>query len=125
MSVGCDGDRPEFYSETIRRARKEHECSACGDVIPRGHIYSYTIGKWYGDVQTTKRCLRCDQIFEFLMELSDDPVDCALGCGHSYEDIFDDHPPDWILGVVLAPPEELQALWALETGMQRLMGGSA
>lgn len=71
-------------------------------------------------VSCAKRCMRCEGIFRFLVSVSDDPVDIHLDCGHDYEDIFDDHPPDWMLGVVLTKPEELQALWALETGLRRL-----
>lgn len=40
MSCGGFDIPTEFYSETTHRARSEQRCDACGDAIPKGHVYA-------------------------------------------------------------------------------------
>lgn len=99
------------WREGIRRARKDHRCDACNEPIPRGHKYSYTFAVVDGDPQTTKRCLRCDAIYERLSELlpADQVCDITLDCGHSWSDIHDGPPPEDLVALAFATPEEMQA----------------
>lgn len=121
---GYDSEDPGAYCEQIRRARVAHRCCACVDWIRAGDRYTYISGVWDGRGSSHKRCLRCSTISDHLSEMASLHGEAQpridLGCGHTYEDIFEEHPPDWILGVLLAPPEELQALWALQAGLRRL-----
>lgn len=54
----CDYDPAEFYSATIRKARKQHKCYECSGAILAGEKYERVVGKWeYLD--TFKTCERC------------------------------------------------------------------
>jgi hypothetical protein len=55
----CDYDAPEFYSSTIRTARKQHKCFECGNHIIAGDKYEYVFGKWGGDIGRYKTCSHC------------------------------------------------------------------
>ena len=39
----------EFFDTTCRKARKEHKCQLCGEVISKGETYVYETGKYDGD----------------------------------------------------------------------------
>jgi hypothetical protein len=62
ISGSADGDMPEFSSSQEVKARKDHKCCECGDVIPRGTVYERFSGKWDGTVQTYRTCLACAEI---------------------------------------------------------------
>ncbi|MCA9628401.1 MAG: hypothetical protein KC766_12075, partial [Myxococcales bacterium] len=65
-------------------------------------------------------CLQCAAILEHLSAMGADPL-LSLNCGHEYTDVFDVAPPRWLRNLVSdGDPDKLQALWALETGLQRL-----
>lgn len=117
--MSTSANRPKAYQVSMRRARKAHRCSACEETIPRGHVYSYTFGVWDGNPDAIKRCLKCEAIYEHLLDVcdSDEPPACYLDCGHSYEDVHDEPPPDWLVGVAMSTPGEMQALHALEEAM--------
>lgn len=71
METACDYDgydnvMPEFYSRKIRRARKQHECSECGDKINPGERYEYVSGKWDGYFDVFHTCETCKRIREDL-----------------------------------------------------------
>ena len=61
-SCSDDFDPPEFFALNFRRARKEHRCCECGEVIPIGTQYEYISGKWCGDFETFKTCPTCARI---------------------------------------------------------------
>ena len=75
-------DALEFFSKTMRRARKEHKCCECRRMILPAEEYEHVSGKWEGQVETYKTCQDClsirreffcegffyEQMFEYLHE---------------------------------------------------------
>lgn len=53
---------PEFYDETLRRARKAHKCCECHGKIPVGLTYMLVNGKWDGEVSTFRLHQTCHEI---------------------------------------------------------------
>lgn len=70
MSSGCgciyvdSYDSPEFYSVSIRRARKRYRCQECLKDIQPGASYQYVAGKWFGSFDQIRTCLTCCSIRE-------------------------------------------------------------
>jgi len=85
----------EVYSETNRRAVKQHQCSACAEPIPAGHRY-YDIRIVFDGVVRVKRCLRCQAIHEHLRTKAPGETWPAerLDCGESYEEDWGECPPE-------------------------------
>lgn len=50
---------PECFTDSIRKARKEHKCCECGDAIKRGDKYEETTGIWDGKPNRYRTCLDC------------------------------------------------------------------
>jgi len=61
-----DGDGPSVSSEVTRKARKVHKCGECGRDIHPGERYSYTWGKWEGDISVHKCCAHCEVLRAWL-----------------------------------------------------------
>jgi len=59
LSCGCDEYGPDVFSQKTVKARKEHKCCECGDVIKPGDVYDYIFGVWEGDASTFKTCEKC------------------------------------------------------------------
>ena len=65
----------EFFKERIQRARKEHECCECEEIIPVGAEYLYSVGKWYGTIsfdplfEGYKTCLSCDKDWKTVISI--------------------------------------------------------
>lgn len=62
MSGCCciDVDSPmTFGSETIRIARKDHQCGECPDTIHKGDRYEYVSGMWEDYFDSHKTCWTC------------------------------------------------------------------
>lgn len=57
-----DGDGPSCFTESIRKARKEHQCYECRDPIKIGERYEYVSGIWDGRADSFKTCLLCAEI---------------------------------------------------------------
>ena len=55
-------NEPEFFSEKIVTARKEHICCECGEVIKPGEQYESVGGKWDGEFGRYKTCIGCSRI---------------------------------------------------------------
>lgn len=51
---------PEVYSETPRRARKDHTCCECGKEIMQGETYIDISGLWEGEWDSFKMCDACN-----------------------------------------------------------------
>ncbi len=70
MTITCDcscdigdiGEHPEFYTESIVKARKDHKCCECGEIISKGQKYHRVAGKWDGEMLTFKTCIICTRI---------------------------------------------------------------
>lgn len=77
----CDSDRPDFYRETKRRARIEHACCACYEKIRRGDTYVVIAGRWDGEVESFKQCLRCNAMMMGIYDVTRELVDIQLDCG--------------------------------------------
>ena len=62
----------EFYIYKEHKARKEHECEMCGQIIKVGEEYSEEIGKYEGEFFSRKLHIICyDTLCEILSEMSD------------------------------------------------------
>lgn len=53
---------PEAFLTISRKARKEHKCCECHNVIQKGAIYIYCSGIWEGSPDSFKTCERCDRV---------------------------------------------------------------
>lgn len=59
---GADGEGPSCSTRTRPKARKEHYCGECAEVIAVGSVYEYVTGIWDGSAGTHKTCLSCVEI---------------------------------------------------------------
>lgn len=113
MSVDVDSfdGANEVENHEHRVARKEHKCSACRETIRPGDLYSYNFFVLEGSNSTVKRCLRCETIYsEISKRLDGDSVpDERLQCGHSWEENFNEPPPDEIARLAFMTKDEIQA----------------
>lgn len=55
-------DAPSCWQTKIRKARREHRCSECREVIPIGARYHYASGVWDSRAHSFKTCLSCIEI---------------------------------------------------------------
>lgn len=69
MSVNCDvcidadvDGYCEFFRSETRKARKQHKCAECGDVIPVGALYDSIGGKYEGEFWSQKICKLCHEV---------------------------------------------------------------
>lgn len=111
MSIDIDGYN-DVQREKIQVARKQHHCDACRASIGIGEKYSYTFIVYDGESSTTKRCMRCDAIYDHLCEVNSDSetgVDLELKCGHDYEEIHGCEPPEEIARLAFLTGEEVAA----------------
>lgn len=110
--MSCDGDcePATIWRNTKRRARKEHTCSACHETIQRTHFYIEHFSLFDGDVDTLKRCMRCETIYQHLLDISDIeyPPQPRLDCGHEYSDCHNEPCPPEIEALAFALPGEIQ-----------------
>lgn len=99
------------YRETLRCARKAHTCDACGETIQPRHRYYSVAAVFQGEVESAKRCLRCQEIHVHLRTLAPGDMwpDEALNCGTDYEDEWGDLPDD-VARLAFLSQDEAQAL---------------
>lgn len=97
--------------ESLRKARKEHKCDACGETITPGRTYHYTFIVFDGEPQTNVRCERCQAMYAHLTARMRADVNgfteycnAELNCGHSYEERWDEPPPDEIAALAFWLP---------------------
>lgn len=104
-----DFELPEICTERIiRRARKNHRCCECGELILAGLPYKRIAGKWNGEFSQYKFCMTCVDLVEwYLSEI--DNYEYGYGFTTLYENIYesltgnkrevlDECPhPDWVL----------------------------
>lgn len=120
VSGYSSGESADACSERlVKSARKPHKCSACHGDIRKGDRYSYTAFVFEGEVETIKRCLRCEYIYQTLRNdlgagrISDEDTDYIeprLDCGHRYEDTHAEPMPDHLARVAFMTLDEIQAL---------------
>ncbi len=101
----------KLYSETVRRARKPHTCSACSEPIPIGHRYAHVSAILDG-VTVYRRCARCQTLHLALRELGDGDMwpDERLNCGEEYEEHWGEPPPAELAALAFVTPEDAQEL---------------
>ncbi len=97
MSQSCD-ETYDVYQEVERKARKEHRCSACQEVIPKGRRYFAISMVFDGSAESLKRCFRCQSLHLHLRDNCEsfDRLwpDERLNCGQSYEAEWGELPAD-------------------------------
>jgi hypothetical protein len=99
MSESCD-DYCTVYEHRIRRARKEHRCSACRLPIRAGDYYAYVFTVFRETVRSYKRCGACEKTWQHLHSLclgngyGDLYPHEDLGCGKGYEEEWGDLPDE-------------------------------
>lgn len=116
--MSCDSydcDYPKFSELTVRTARKDHRCSACGELsIRRGDRYELATQLFDGEWLRDKRCARCRAIYDHLLERmrrEGDPgefPDWVLGCGDDYRERWNEDPPPEIAALAFALAGEVQ-----------------
>ncbi len=124
MSVDTYDCEPiAVQDQEVRRARKEHRCSACRETIRRGDLYERDFAVWGGSANVVKRCMRCEALYQELCKLhvnSDDlGVDWELRCGHTFEDVFQRPPPPELAALAFMTKDEAQSLAAALRGVGR------
>jgi hypothetical protein len=63
VSLGhFDGDQASIFHSHKPKARKQHKCYECGEMIQVGEIYERVSGKWYDEWDTYRFCLPCSEI---------------------------------------------------------------
>ena len=110
MSSYGDGDYPAVSTIEHRKARKPHKCGACHEAITPGRKYTLCKNLWEGSWYTWLRCERCQAIYEHLsgrMRVEDDRdeyCDAELNCGDTYEERWDESPPEAIAALAFWRP---------------------
>lgn len=130
MSVDCDGgSHPSVWREKFRRARKEHDCEACGRRIERGEMYSYTFSVYDGNPSETVRCLRCDVLYQLLQEKigratdGDECADPNLNCGHTWQQRWEEDPPPEVAMLAFYTPAEVAAMFPTQEAIEEFASG--
>ncbi len=57
-----DAEMPSVFSETVRKAHREHKCCECHQVIKAGEKYQLFKGCWDGEFARFKTCLPCVEL---------------------------------------------------------------
>src|SRR5690606_9515832 len=114
VSVDCfDAEPAQKWGTDIRRARSDYRCCACRETIRRGDRYARQYVLFEGKYQNWKRCLRCEAIYQWLVENnpdSDSGVDERLNCGHTFEDIHGEPPPLELARLAFMTADEAQVI---------------
>lgn len=59
IDIDIDEGSPDFTSQKMVTARKDHKCIECRGVIKKGDLYEKTAGKWDGSFESFKTCSDC------------------------------------------------------------------
>ena len=63
-----DYEMPEAFWRSWPKARKEHQCCECHNVIYKGESYFRLAGVWSGSFDHYKICSGCETLRELLRE---------------------------------------------------------
>jgi hypothetical protein len=113
MSYHIDDCEPcDYHKSKIRKARKQHKCTACGRAIKPGHYYRYVTGKFDDHVYTVKRCGACERTYQHLQKVGDGELipDENLDCGLDYQEEHRQPPPPEIAKLPFLSDDEAGAL---------------
>ena len=64
-------ESPECFSESMRKARKEHFCVECGSKIQIGQMYQVCTGIWDGSPDSFKTCFPCCRLRDEVTEIEE------------------------------------------------------
>ena len=114
MSHSCE-ETYDVYRETVRRARKQHECDACRAPIRPGDYYCAVSVVHDNVAETVKRCGACQRTHEHLRVLCSERSswdrenfwpDERLNCGLEYDEEWGSEPPNEIASLPLLGADE-------------------
>lgn len=94
-------------AEEWRKAKKEHKCYACREIIRIGDRYHF-IAQKDDEFFTVKHCARCWTMGEAILEAGSDSWQYDLACGVSWQEAFGQEPPDEIARLAFITPGEAQ-----------------
>lgn len=63
-------ESPKAFQTLTRKARKEHICCECRDVISKGEAYQYSSGIW-DYPESFKQCIKCYKLVELIVNSED------------------------------------------------------
>ena len=108
MSEYSDGETCAVSSDEWRTARKAHRCDACRTNVRVGDRYHRTFYVFDGSPGVVVRCERCQVIYEHLSSKMTDEEFCnsELNCGHTYEERWEEPPPEWLAALAFWIPGE-------------------
>lgn len=96
-----DADLCPVWRETPRKARKQHTCTGCGELISPGHRYIATASMYDGNWSDWKHCVRCSALFDAIAAKSREAsgsyvvaIDPGFACGETWADNFGPPPPE-------------------------------
>jgi hypothetical protein len=110
MSQYGDGDSPDVCDSEWRKARKPHDCDACGETVQPCQRYHRTSMLFDGAWSVWIRCVRCQAIFAHLSDRiresgdHEEFCDAELNCGHDYRERWDEDPPPEIAALAFWRP---------------------
>jgi len=105
-----EGDYCAVSDHSVRTARIEHRCAACGETVRPGDKYARTFYVFDGDAHTVKRCARCEAIYDHLCKRmaeegdQDEYCNDRLACGHGYRERWEEDPPPEIAALAFWLP---------------------
>lgn len=115
MSAGFD-DAPECHRTVYRRACKEHDCYGCTRTITAGERYRVDSGVWDGDPSQYKYCAACSLLIDAICGTpGNEGFVHGFMCGHSWEEVFGEEPPERVARLAFVTVEEAQKLLEDET----------
>jgi hypothetical protein len=85
----CDCESPEAFFQTARRARVQHRCCECGDLISVGEQYEYVSGVWDGRGASFKTCAQCAGVRKFYVADCLPHYECPPCFGDLWQDATD------------------------------------
>ena len=107
----CEGEPVDCFRDQTIKARKQHACDACGEAILPGMQYQLESYVMDGEWHRTKRCARCETIYRHLQQRIRDAGEAGwqttadrLDCGMTYQDAWDEEPPEHIARLAFALP---------------------
>lgn len=109
MNLDCYEPCP-VSSTRLTRARKDAICAACREPIIYGSKYYREAFLCDGTWTVTKRCVRCERIYQHLCTLASfaegEAPDSSLSCGHLYEEVHGGPPPAEVAELAFALPSD-------------------
>lgn len=61
----------DTLQQTTPKARKEHRCSYCNGIIPKGDTYNYSTHVYEGEIYAWKSHIKCQKVAEELNMFDD------------------------------------------------------